>query len=286
MYETRLIPCTTYVRSWKACFRGPSTRGNSNCRRTFIGVALQMLQQFTGINFIFYFGITFFQQLGTISNPFMVSLITTLVNVLSTPISFWAIEKRGRRPLLIVGAVVMGILQIIIAIIGMTAGKPEVTHTPDAVVWMIGLICLNIAVFAITWGPVAWVVVGEIFPLPIRARGVGISTASNWFFNFFIALVTPYLVGEEAGSAGLGPTVFFIWGIFCFFSAAFAHFFVPEMKGLTLEQVDKMMEEVTPQKSADWVPTSTFTFEARQAMDSRGAVDENGRENPDAVPLA
>jgi len=63
-----------------------------------------MMQQLTGVNFIFYFGTSFFQGLGTINNPFLISLITTLVNVCSTPISFYTIEKFGRRPLLIYGA--------------------------------------------------------------------------------------------------------------------------------------------------------------------------------------
>lgn len=72
------------------------------------------------------------------------------------------------------------------------------------------------------------------------------------------------MVGNAPGSANLGPKVFFIWGSFCTLSLIFAYFSVPEMKGLTLEQVDKMMEEVTPRKSAAWVPTTTFAEEMRR----------------------
>lgn len=72
------------------------------------------------------------------------------------------------------------------------------------------------------------------------------------------------MVGNSPGSANLGPKVFFIWGSFCIMSLLFAYFFVPEMKGLTLEQVDKMMEEVTPRKSAAWVPHTTFAEEMRR----------------------
>jgi MFS family permease len=159
------------------------------------------------VNFIFYFGITFFQQLGTIHNPFLISLVTTLVNVLSTPISFWAIEYMGRRPLLNWGAVGMIISQFIVATVGVTAGRAEV-HNHDAVRAMIAFICVYIFFFASTWGPVGWVIVGECFPLPIRSRGVGISTASNWFWNCIIAVITPYMVGNEPGSADLGPRCF------------------------------------------------------------------------------
>ena len=156
-----------------------------------------MMQQLTGVNFVFYFGTTFFQSLGTISNPFMIGLITTLVNVLSTPISFWSIERFGRRPLLIWGAVFMFICQIIVAGVG-----TALPNDPTAVKTMIAFICIYIFWFASTWGPGAWVVIGEIFPLPIRSRGVALSAASNWLWNCIIAVVTPYLVGTDKADLG------------------------------------------------------------------------------------
>ncbi|AEO70810.1 uncharacterized protein THITE_2070615 [Thermothielavioides terrestris NRRL 8126] len=252
-YEMQIIPQTSYIGSWMACFQGSLLRGNGNLRRTILGAGLQM----AGINFIFYFGTTFFQQLGTIHNPFLISLVTTLVNVLSTPVSFWAIEHIGRRPLLIWGGVGMVVSQFIVAGVGVTAGRVE-EHDDAAVRAMIAFICIYIFFFAATWGPVPWVVVGECFPLPIRSRGVGISTASNWFWNCIIAVIAPYLVGKGPGSADLGPRVFFIWGSLCVLSLAFAYFLVPEMKGLTLEQIDNMMEETTPRRSGKWKPTTTF----------------------------
>ncbi len=72
------------------------------------------MQQWTGVNFVFYFGTTFFTQLGTISNPFLISLITTLVNVCSTPISFYTVERYGRRPLLLYGAIGMFVCELIV----------------------------------------------------------------------------------------------------------------------------------------------------------------------------
>ncbi|RKU42161.1 hypothetical protein DL546_001110 [Coniochaeta pulveracea] len=262
-YETQEIPHTSYIGSWLACFKGSIWRGNSNLRRTLLGSGMQCCQQLTGINFTFYFGTTFFQQLGTISDPFFISLVTTLVNVLSTPLSFWAIERFGRRFLLIWGACGMIVMQYVVAIIGATSGKED-KHDDGAVKSMIAFICLNIFFFAVTWGPVGWVVVGEAFPLPIRSRGVAISTASNWFWNTIIATITPYMVGTTRGSANLGPRVFFIWGSLCCLSLLFAYFLVPEMKGLSLEQVDKMLEEVSPRKSAAWTPTTTFAEEMRR----------------------
>jgi hypothetical protein len=104
----------------------------------------------------------------------------------------------------------------------------------------------------------AWVLIGEIFPLPIRSRGVALSTASNWLWNCIIAVITPYLVGSGKGEANLKSRVFFLWGSLCTACFVYAYVLVPETKGLSLEQVDRMLEETTPRTSAKWVPHSTF----------------------------
>ncbi|WVQ78336.1 hypothetical protein IAT38_000421 [Cryptococcus sp. DSM 104549] len=254
-YETELIPNQTYLGSWAACFSGSFRNPQSNVRRTVLGITMQMMQQWTGVNFIFYFGTTFFTDLGTIHNPFLISLITTLVNVCSTPISFWTIERFGRRPILIWGALGMLICEFIVGIMGVA--RP---HDSSIVKAQISFICFYIFFFASTWGPGAWVSIGEIFPLPIRARGVGLSTASNWFWNCIIAVITPYMVGTDEGN--LGSRVFFIWGSTCILCFIYAYLFVWETKGLTLEQVDRMMEECgSPRKSPGWKPHSTFAAE-------------------------
>ncbi|KAH6634544.1 putative transporter protein [Chaetomium sp. MPI-SDFR-AT-0129] len=265
-YEMQVIPQTSYIGSWMACFQGSLSKGNSNLRRTILASGVQMMQQLTGVNFIFYFGTTFFQRLDTNNNPFWVSLVTTLVNVVSTPFSFWAIEYIGRRPLLNWGAAGMSVSQLIVAIVGVTAGRPDVPHNESATKAMIAFICIYIFFFASSWGPVGWVLVGECFPLPIRSRGVGISTAANWFWNCIIAVIAPYMVGHEPGSADLGPRVFFIWGSLCILSLVFAYFLVPETKGLTLEQIDIMMEESTPRESGRWKPTSTFAAQMGRSV--------------------
>lgn len=250
-YELQVLPQGSYFSSWANCFKGGLSRPSSNLRRTILGTSLQMMQQWTGINFIFYFGTTFFQDLGTISNPFLISLITTLVNVCSTPISFFIIERWGRRPILIWGALGMLICEFIVAIAGTADGGNDNTIKAE-----ISFICIYIFFFASTWGPAAWVVIGEIFPLPIRSRGVALSTASNWLWNCIITVITPYMVGTDKGN--LGAKVFFIWGALCTACFFYAYFLIPETKGLSLEQVDRMLEETTPRTSAGWKPTTTF----------------------------
>ncbi|KAI1094834.1 general substrate transporter [Rostrohypoxylon terebratum] len=268
-YELQHIPQASYIGSWTACFKGSLSHGNSSIRRTLLGAFMQCFQQFTGINFIFYY------QLGTVPNPFLISLVTTLVNVLSTPISFYTIEKFGRRALLLTGASGMIVSQFIVGAIGVTQGREEV-HNNAAVQAMIAFICINIAFFATTWGPTAWVVVGEVFPLPIRSRGVGISTASNWFWNTIIAVITPYLV--NVNEANLGPKVFFLWGSLCCLSLTFAYFFVPELKGLSLEQADMCMQEVSPRHSAGWKPSHTYAAEMHHVDDSAAILGDTVEE--------
>jgi MFS transporter, SP family, sugar:H+ symporter len=176
--EQKVMSRGGYFSTWMNCFRGSIFMPSSNLRRTILGTSLQMMQQLTGVNFVFYFGTSFFQGLGSITNPFLISLVTTLVNVCSTPVSFWTIEKFGRRPLLIWGAFGMVICQFIVAIVGVSTND-----SAPATKAMIAMLCIYIFFFASTWGPGAWVVIGEIFPLPIRARGVALSTTSNWLWN-------------------------------------------------------------------------------------------------------
>ena len=178
-YELTVIPQGGYFSSWANCFSGSLFNPSSNLRRTILGTSLQMMQQCTGVNFVFYFGTIFLVDLGTISNTFLISLIPEFVNICSTPISFWTVEKFGRRPLLIWGALGMTICQYIVAITGLTSVRNE----PATVRAQIAFICIYIFFFASSWGPGVWIVIGEVFPLPIRSRSVGLSTASNWLWN-------------------------------------------------------------------------------------------------------
>merc|ERR1711977_105827 len=276
-YERAIIPEAGWFSSWANCFKGSLWQSKSNLRRTILGTSLQMMQQWTGVNFIFYYSTPFLQSTGAISNTFLISLIFTLVNVCSTPLSFWAVEKFGRRPLLVWGALGMLICQFLVAIIGVTVGfnhtSPDANGDPiadniSAVSAQIAFIAIFIFFFATTWGPGAWILIGEIFPLPIRSRGVGLSTASNWLWNTIIAVITPYMVGEEHGN--LKSSVFFVWGGLCTAAFVYSYLLVPETKGLSLEQVDRMMEESSPRTSAKWVPHETFA----SAMGVGGHADD------------
>ena len=164
-------------------------------------------------------GTAFFSNSG-IKDPFLTQVATNIVNVFMTIPGMWGVEHYGRRNLLIYGAAWMTICEFLVAIIGVTISVENQSGQKA----LIALVCLYIAGFASTWGPIAWVIVGEIFPLAIRAKAMSLSVASNWLWNFAISYATPYLVNPGPGNAGLGVKVFFIWGSTCLGCLIFTYF--------------------------------------------------------------
>ncbi|KAI0741564.1 MFS monosaccharide transporter [Daedaleopsis nitida] len=224
--------------SYLDCFKRSH---NKILLRTMSGILIQGWQQLTGINFIFYYGVTFFKNAG-ISNPFLIQVATNIVNVFMTLPGMWGIEKFGRRSLLLWGAALMCTCEFLVAIIGVTVS----TENQAGQKALIALVCIYIAGFASTWGPIAWVITGEIFPLNVRAKAMSLSVASNWLWNWAIGYATPYLVNPGKGNANLGVKVFFIWGATCAGCFVFTYFFIPETKGLSLEQIDVLYQNSTP----------------------------------------
>lgn len=243
--------------SYIDCFKPPILK------RQFTGCALQALQQLTGINFIFYYGTKYFENSG-ISSGFTISMITSAINVASTLPGMYAIDKWGRRPLLLWGAVGMCVSQFIVAM----SGTFSTGQDSAGVIFVkslagqraaVSFVCIYIFFFASTWGPLAWVVTGEIFPLQTRAKSLSMTTATNWLFNWAIAYSTPYLVDYGSGKANLQSKIFFIWFGCCFLCIAFVYFFIYETKGLSLEEVDQLYDEVSvARKSIGWKPQETW----------------------------
>ncbi|CAL1715002.1 unnamed protein product [Somion occarium] len=230
--------------SYLDCFRPTH---NKILLRTLTGIFIQAWQQLTGINFIFYYGTAFFQNSG-IKDPFLTTVATNIVNVFMTLPGMWGVERFGRRTLLIWGAAWMCMCEFLVAIIGVTISVQNTSGQKG----LVALVCLYIAGFASTWGPIAWVITGEIFPLNVRAKAMSLSVASNWLWNFGIGYATPYLVNTGPGNAGLQVKVFFIWGSTCACCVIFAYFCVPETKGLSLEQIDILYQNSTPLTSVKY----------------------------------
>ncbi|CAI7567887.1 unnamed protein product [Penicillium pancosmium] len=216
--------------SYIECFKG--TTG----KRTFTGIILQSLQQLVGINFIIYYGTSYFaENVEGLPDSFILQVIVNCVNVVMTLPGLWAIDNFGRRPVLLIGAIGMGISQYIVSACG--AATPISNFTSQCV--QFAFICIYVSFFASTFGPCAWVVTGEIFSLQTRAKGLSMTTAANWFFNWLLSFITPYLTGA------LNPTqsnVFWIWGSFCWIALVFVYTMVYETKGLALEEVNDLYE--------------------------------------------
>ncbi|KAG0651721.1 putative glucose transporter rco-3 [Hyphodiscus hymeniophilus] len=251
-YELSLGPST-----YRDVFLGSPHLG----RRLLTGCGLQMLQQLSGCNFIFYYGTVFFQNIG-IKSPFTVQLITNVVNVASTVPGMFLVETLGRRRLLMIGASGMAISQFVVAAVGTAAPDVQAAN-----VVLIVFVCCFIFFFAASWGPVVWVVTSEIYPLKVRAKSMSISTASNWLLNFAIAYGTPYLVASGTGYANLEAKVFFVWAFFCVLSIIFVWSMVFETSKISLEQIDELYERVDRAwKSKAFQPSWSF-----QEMRDEGA---------------
>ncbi|KAF2100825.1 general substrate transporter [Rhizodiscina lignyota] len=229
---------------WYEIFTAPAMT-----RRTLIGVIMQMLQQLTGANFFFYYGTTIFTATG-LSNSYVTAMILGAVNFGTTFGGLYVVEHFGRRHSLIVGGLWMFVCFLIFASVGHFAlDQSFPQNTPQAGAAMIVFACLFIAGFAMTWGPLVWTVVGEIYPTRYRAKCMGLATASNWIWNFLISFFTPYITTAIDYRYG------YVFASMCFAGAVFVYFFVCESQGRTLEEIDTMyIMGVLPMKSKNWVP--------------------------------
>ena len=201
----------------------------------WVGIGLAVLQQFVGINAIFYYSTTLWKSVGFSENQsFTTSVITSVINVVMTFVAILFVDRVGRRKLLMAGSIGMfvGLLMACLAFTQQSGSGDNVTLPAN---WgVIALIGANLFVicFAATWGPIMWVMLGEMFPNRMRAFALGICTAVNWIANFVVSLLFPQL----AKSVGLG----WIYGGFAFFallSFLFVKRLVPETKGMELEEM-------------------------------------------------
>jgi SP family sugar:H+ symporter-like MFS transporter len=161
--------------TWAECFTGSSGIPRT-VYRTMLGCALQFFQQWTGVNYFFYYGATIFKAAG-IEDSILTQLILGAVNVAMTIPGLYLIERLGRRVPLVFGGLWQATWLLIFAIIGIV--RPP-TEYPTSGTVMIVCACMFIASFAATWGPFIWVVIGESFSLRTRAKQASLATACNW----------------------------------------------------------------------------------------------------------
>ncbi|KAF4972877.1 hypothetical protein FSARC_648 [Fusarium sarcochroum] len=240
--------------TWTECF-GVNNTQPKILFRTLLGMAVQFFQQWTGANYFFYYGATIFESAG-IDDPILVQLILGAINVGMTFFGIYAAEKFGRRWPLIIGGVWQCAWLVIFASVG-TAIDPEDSSTSGIV--MIVSACLFIASYAVSWGPLGWVVVGEVFPLRTRAKQASLATASNWLANFLISFLTPF------ADAGISYAFGYVFAAMNLLGAVVTYFFLYESKTLSLEHIDMMycLPDLKAWESAKWAPPGYVTREKK-----------------------
>ncbi|MCC5908729.1 MAG: sugar porter family MFS transporter [Balneolaceae bacterium] len=206
------------------------------------GVGLAALQQFTGINVVFYYGATLWQAAGfTEADALLQNVISGSVNILFTFVAIALVDKVGRKPLLLIGAlgqaVMLGVLALIFGTAAVADGGDLILEGNAG---LYALLSANayIAFFAFSWGPVMWVMLGEMFPNQFRGAALAICGLVQWGANFMITMTFPILLG----SIGLG----FSYGIYASFGVIayfFVRKFVKETKGRTLEDMSRDVKQ-------------------------------------------
>ena len=201
-----------------------------------IGIVLAVLQQVTGINVFLYFATEIFQDVtGSENDAALLQTVTVgAVNLLFTLVAIWTVDRIGRRPLMIVGSAGMGL-----TLTGL--GLAAYYHHTEA--WVLLFILGYIACFALSVGPVTWVILSEIFPTRIRGRAMAIATVCLWVANFVISQTFPMLDENPWLVARFNHAFpFWLYALFCLVSIVFVWLFVPETKGQTLEAIESIWQ--------------------------------------------
>ena len=202
--------------------------------RTMIGILVQIGQQVTGINFFFSYGVQFAQTAG-LDNTYIFQIILASVNVVMSFPGILAVDRAGRRPVLLIGGGIMFVMQIVVGAI--SKAYPDDTQVGKV---LIAFTCIFVAAFAASWGPVAWVVCGETFPIRLSNLCVTLGTGANWLMNMVIAFAAPQI------QAKIGTGITFVWGGCLALSWLFAFFCIPETKGMAIEEIDALYLSHTP----------------------------------------
>ncbi|MFD2682363.1 D-xylose transporter XylE [Bacillus seohaeanensis] len=200
-----------------------------------IGILLSVFQQFVGINVALYYAPRIFESMGAAKDASMLqTIVMGLVNVLFTVIAIMTVDRWGRKPLLIIGS------------IGMAVGMFGVSGLAFANIISISTLLFIIvytASFMMSWGPICWVLISEIFPNKIRGQAVAIAVAAQWAANYLVSSTYPMMM-EYSGGLTYG-----LYGVMSVLSAIFVWKFVPETKGKSLEQMESFWKTPTTKNS-------------------------------------
>lgn len=199
----------------------------------FIGIMLSVFQQFVGINVVLYYAPEIFKNVGFDTNASLFqTIIVGSVNLIFTVMAILTVDKLGRKPLQIIGALVMAVAMFALGCAFALQIKGVV-----ALLFML----LYIAGFAVSWGPVVWVLLSEIFPNKVRGKAMAVAVATQWIANFIVSWTFPILNDNPyLLNAFHHGFAYWIYSMMSVLAALFMWKLVPETKGRTLEQMEKL----------------------------------------------
>ena len=215
---------------------------------------MRMTTNDSGQNFYYYYGPVFFEKAGTSLSSYAIQAVLGGVSLAMVIPALWTIEHVGRRKSLLFGAVIQAVCALISAFVGHYLADDSAQPLSQQQMGgniLIAFAVIHVSAYSLFWGPTPWVLLGETFPLRVRAKCIALGSACNWFWNFMLSYWSPYIV-DDIGSFIL--LIFFGCLVFAFF---YVFAFIPETKGISLEEVDELYRTgVKPWKSSSWKPSS------------------------------
>ena len=207
------------------------------------GIMLSVFQQFVGINAVLYYAPLMFKNLGASTDSALLqTVIVGAANVLFTIIAIATVDRLGRKPLLIIGGLIMGVAMVTL---GFQFQANAVGTGPllAAVAYIAG--------FALSWGPVTWVLLAEMFPNAIKGKAMAIAVAAQWIANLLVSWSFKILIGNSTLNAMFNHGFpYWMYGAASFLAAAFVYFYVPETKRRTLEEIQDLWTQGSARTAA------------------------------------
>jgi SP family sugar:H+ symporter-like MFS transporter len=207
-------------------------------RIVWVGIILSVFQQFVGINVIFYYSTSLWQSVGfDEGDSFLISVVTSVTNVLVTLVAIFLVDRVGRKPILLTGSVMMTLSLGLMAVSFLFSTTNAQGEVELGAPWgPIALVAANVFVigFGASWGPLVWVLLGEIFPSRIRGKALGVAAGAQWIANFLITISFP------AMSSWSLPLTYGMYAVFAALSFVYVAWRIPETKGMDIEQTETL----------------------------------------------
>ena len=213
----------------------------------FVGIMLSVFQQLVGINAVLYYAPLMFSNLGaSTDSAFLQTIVVGVAMVTFTVVAQLTVDRWGRIPLLVTGALIMAVSMIALGFLFNGAGQHGVSSaalqmTKETGLWALIAVVAYIAGFSLSWGPVTWVMLSEIFPNSIKGKAMAIAVAAQWIANLFVSWSFKVLDGNSALNTAFNHGfAYWLYGAASLVAAAFVWKFVPETKGRSLEAIQEL----------------------------------------------